>query len=357
MTKPEQQPSDDIPERKSGRPEVTVFDRDSMMWQLLADPRPWILYGPAAFALQGLHPVVCAAIFDHSTVFTDPGLRAWRSLDAVIRWVYGGERALDEAHVMRSIHKDVVGIDFDGQRYHALQPEPFAWVWATAWLPAIHSLRLFRQEPVTRELEEQLYEELKNLGRILGVQERCIPSSLDEFETYWDDMVSQVTAGHPGVPDGIGLFTRPPAPRFVPRLLWWPVSVVAGRSMLFLLAAGGPPEVRPLLDQTAGYTWTPKRQHAAERLTTILRLANILPTRVRRLHEPALVRIARRQRFLTTEPRPSIQELLGESAAPESAGVPRCPGERSGVAVLKDPRKRRRVNSLRKTMPSTTPAE
>ncbi|MCT7366290.1 hypothetical protein A7G45_25865 [Mycolicibacterium llatzerense] len=323
-----------------------------MLWQMFADPRPWILNGTAAFILQGMHPVIAAAVFDHSTVFSDPGRRAWRSLDAVMRWIYGGDRALDEARVMRAIHKDIVGVDFDGQRYHALQPEPFAWVWATAWLPAIASLELFQPEPVTQELKERLYEELKNLGRILGVQERCIPSTVDEFEAYWDDMIARLAAGHDGIAEGLGLFSRPPAPRFVPRLLWWPISVVAGRATIFLLAAGGPAEIRPLLEQHLGYSWTPKRQRAAERLITILRLGNKVPAPVRRLHEPALVRLARRRRFLTTEPSPSIQELLG-SAALDPSDAPKCPADRPGITVLHDPALRRRVNSLRRA-PSRT---
>lgn len=224
-----------------GRPAIVPFDRHSLLWQVMADTRSG-LWGPAAAALQGAHPIVAAGVLEHSTVFADPVGRAWRSGDAVLRWVFGGERALDEARVLREIHKEVQGVGYDGERYHALQAEPFAWVWATGWLPAINGLRRFWDEPVTRALEEQLYEEFKNLGRILGVRERCIPATLDDFEAYWDAMLVELAAGHAGMPDGVSLFARPPRPhRFVPRVLWRPISVASGRPMCFLLG----PEAHP----------------------------------------------------------------------------------------------------------------
>lgn len=349
MTKPQQRLGAEAATThgRPPQPPIVPFDRDSLAWQVMADPRPWILFAPAAFALQGLHPTVAAAIFDHSTVFADPGVRALRSIDAVLRWVFGGQRALEEAQVLREIHKDIIGVDFDGERYHALQPEPFAWVWATTWLPLISGLRMFWHEPVTRALEEQAYDDMKNLGRIVGVHERHIPATIEDFEAYWDTMIAKVAQGHQGLADGITLFTRPPAPRFVPRLPWWPVSVVTGRSMLFLLAAGGPPEIRPLLEQSARYAWTPRRQRAAERLIAVLRLANPLPSRLRRLHEPVLVRLARRRQLLTTGPRPSITELTGQPAATVCPGGIPALEQRPGFAVLNNRTLRRRANSLR----------
>ena len=305
-------------------PPIVPFDRDSLSWRGFADVRSMLLFAPASFALQGLHPVIAAGVWDHSTAFTDPLTRAWRSFDAVLRWIYGGERVLDEARVLRAIHKDIEGIGFDGTPYHALQPEPFAWVWATGWLWAVNGMRTFWDEPVTRALEEQLYEEFKNAGRILGVRERCIPPTLDAFEAYFDKMLEELASGHEEITGAFALLTDLPAPRHVPAILWSPINGLASRALLFQLAIGIPPELRDLLATHAHYEWTPRRQRASKRLIKLLRLGNHLPSPVRRLHEHAMVRIARRQRFLTTTPRPtstSPQPRSAQSAPPQ----PRCP--------------------------------
>lgn len=307
---------------KSGaeRSPAVPFDSSSLLWQLMADPRPLLLYGPAVAALQGAHPVVAAGVFEHSTVFENPVGRVWRSGDAVLRWVYGGERALEEARVLREIHRDVQGFDFDGHRYHALQAEPFAWVWATGWLPVINGLRLFWHEPVTPALEDQLYDEFKNLGRIIGVRERLIPPTIEAFDAYWDAMLEQLATGHEKMLEGVELFTRPPRPhRLVPQLLWWPFSITAGRATCFLLATGSPPQMRDLLAQHAGYEWSEGRQRAARVMIKGLQLANLVPRGVRRLPEHLLVRVARRSRYLTTGP-PALKSQggcpAGRTAAP-----------------------------------------
>lgn len=312
------------PPIEAPRPPIVPFDRDSLSWQLFGDPRSWLLFAPAAFALQGLHPVIAAGVMDHSTAFTDPLARAGRSFDAVLRWIYGGDRVLDEARVLREIHKDIQGVGFDGTPYHALQAEPFAWVWTTGWLWAINGLHTFWDEPVTRDLEEQLYEEFKNAGRILGVRERCIPPTLDAYEAHFGQMLTELGGGHEEMAAAVDLLIHLPAPRHVPGVLWWPINRVASQAVLFLLATGSPPELRSVLATHGDYHWTPRRQRTSAALVSLLRLGNLVPPRIRRLPEHALVRVARRQRFLTTSPRPLSpwpQPRSPQSAPPQ----PRCP--------------------------------
>lgn len=312
------------PPAEASRPPIVPLDRDSLSWQLMGDVRSILLFMPAAFALQGLHPVIAAGVWDHSTVFTDPGARAWRSFDAVLRWIYGGDQAFDEARVLREIHKDIQGVDFDGNPYHALAAEPFAWVWATGWLAGVNGLRTFWDAPVTRALEEQAYEEFKNVGRILGVRERCIPPTLDEFEAYFDRMLDELARGHQEIAGAVDLLTHLPKPQHVPAALWSPINHVASQALLFLLATGSPPQLRTLLATHADYHWTPRRQRASAALVKIMRLGNMVPSPVRRLPEHALVRIARRQRFLTTSPRPTspIPHARSARSAPPQQ---RCP--------------------------------
>lgn len=59
----------------------------------------------AAFVMQVMHPVIGDVVGKYSVFRTDPGGRAIRSIDSVLRWVYGGEEALAEGKRLRKMHQ------------------------------------------------------------------------------------------------------------------------------------------------------------------------------------------------------------------------------------------------------------
>lgn len=261
----------------SARPDqvpVVPFGPGSLMWELAGDVRGGV-FGPYVAFLQGAHPVVAAGVFEHSSVWTNPYKRGVNSLLATLRWVYGGQKAYDEAQLLRDLHKDIKGQGFDGKRYHALNPEPYAWVWATGWVAYVGALRSFSSKQATRATEEQLYEEFKNLGRILGVRERLIPATLAEFEGYFDNMIEELAAAEEIIGDelidkGLALFASPPPPPYVPNMLWRPIGRMYGRAFFFMAAAYGDERLRAHLQERIGLEWTPKRQRRARLLLTAL---------------------------------------------------------------------------------------
>ncbi|MFB7718242.1 oxygenase MpaB family protein [Nocardia sp. NPDC056100] len=280
--------------RSEARP-IRPFGPGTHLWEWGGDMRVWLIYGAAAFVLQGTHPIVAKGVFDHSTVFTDPYGRGIRSFEATQRWIYGGEQAYDEARKLRDIHRTIQGSDYEGKRYHALNAEPYAWVWATGWFTFLPAVRSFSREPVTRETERQLYTEMQDLGRILGVAERMIPDTLEDFEAYLAGMLEQLRAGHPDMAAGLEVFSVIPAPPYVPRALWSPVGRVAGGFALFVIAAYGPPLLRDLLGEYAGYTWTRRRQWKADALVRSVQIVGpFIPERLR--YVPSTYRARRRAR-------------------------------------------------------------
>lgn len=324
-------PAQNGPASPGGAPprrELRPFTRDSLIWELMADPRAGILYGPATAALQGMHPIVAAGVFEHSSVFTKPIARAWRSYDAVLRWIYGGERALDEGRVLRDIHRDVAGVDFDGELYHALQPEPFAWVWATGWLPLTGALRSFWPADEVRDLKVRVYEEFKDLGRILGVRERLIPDTLEDFEAYWESMLDELAGGHERSDDGFDFLRHPPRPaRVIPQAVWAPVGDVLGRLNIFFVAAGAPLKIREGMYERFGYEWTPERQRALDRFEAVSRtVGSALPEWARRAPEHMMVLLARRKHFLTTSPsRTGPNTSTFQRGCPAASEAASCP--------------------------------
>ena len=115
----------------------------SVTWRIAGDGR---LMAGAGFALllQVSHPVVGAGVAEHSDFRNDPWGRLWRTLDYVNLSVFGGpEAAAEIGRRTREMHKRIKGVRPDGERYHALDPEAFAWVHATLAHSILRSHQLF----------------------------------------------------------------------------------------------------------------------------------------------------------------------------------------------------------------------
>jgi uncharacterized protein (DUF2236 family) len=104
-----------------------------MMWDEVGD----VLYEAltvSAFMLQVMHPTIAAAVDRHSVYRSDPFGRLVRSIDSVALWVYGGAAANEEGLRLRELHRPIHGVDDQGNRYSALDPEAYAWVHAAAYV-------------------------------------------------------------------------------------------------------------------------------------------------------------------------------------------------------------------------------
>lgn len=272
---------------RHNRHEVEAFGPGDILWETAGDLRTYFA-SVSAFTMQGLHPVIAAGVAQHSTVFTDPYGRGIRSFQAVMRWVYGGQDVAEaERQWLIDMHKSVKGVGYDGQHYSALTPEPFAWVWATAYPSMVAGLQMFYRGEVTPAVERRLYEEAKQLARILGVHERCIPPTVEEFWAYYDDAVANTLAPTPFVEESRRIARRGlvPPPPGTPRVLHpaWRVfaratAPAALRTVDFVSGAFMPPRGREI----QGITWTAREEAALRVLAFMLRNAvPLLPERVR----------------------------------------------------------------------------
>jgi uncharacterized protein (DUF2236 family) len=165
--------------------------------------------GPRALLLQIAHPLVAAGVAEHSDFRSDPWARLSGTLRSYLRIVYGtAEAARGEIRRLNELHRGIRGTVFDpdvrqrhGRRYSALDPELSLWVHATlvdstmaaydAWL-----------EPLSRDERARYYEETLPVGRAFGIPGSRLPSDLDAFETYVEDMLA------PGGPIEIGELAR-----------------------------------------------------------------------------------------------------------------------------------------------------
>lgn len=107
-----------------------VLGPQSLSWRYASDPRA-VLAGAFVQLMHLTHPTVGGGVRDHSDYKADPFGRLNRTLDYVNLITYSGADAVEVARRVREMHRTIKGVNPDGTRYHAFEPEAFAWVQAT----------------------------------------------------------------------------------------------------------------------------------------------------------------------------------------------------------------------------------
>ncbi len=75
--------------------------------------------------MQNMHPQLGAGVEEHSRLFTERFQRLFRSLYPIGGTVYEGPLARQTALQVRGYHNTIKGVDKQGRRYHALDPDTY----------------------------------------------------------------------------------------------------------------------------------------------------------------------------------------------------------------------------------------
>ncbi|GAA2458448.1 oxygenase MpaB family protein [Streptomyces glaucus] len=264
----------------------------TILWDIAGDVR-LLLSLPAALVLQVAHPAVGAGVDDHSVFRTDPWGRAERSLESFQLWVYGGDRAIEEGRRLRRLHRAIRGTDAHGRPYHALTPAYYAWVHATAFPVFLRAAR-YLSRPLSPEEERRLYAELLQLGAVLGIDERDMPPTPEDFWPYFDAMVRdqlERTAVAGELLDPRRPVPPPPGAGPLLRRLWPVLRPPLARLHVFVTVGLLPPVARERL----GLRWTPRDERRLRRFGALVRtLVPLLPERLRFLPVARAARSAHR---------------------------------------------------------------
>ncbi|MFE7587498.1 oxygenase MpaB family protein [Streptomyces gardneri] len=256
-----------------------------VLWSVAGDIRALLML-PAALAMQVAHPAIGAGVDEHSVFRTDPWGRGERSLRSVQLWVYGGEAAAEEGRRLRRLHRDIQGTDAHGRAYHALTPAYYSWVHATGFPVYRYGLGLLAR-PLTDAQERQLYAEWLQVGRVLGIHDRDMPQTIDEFWPYYwkvlaDELEATVVVRELLDPDlPVPAPDRGPLPlRPVLRLVWPVLRRPVLRLRAFLTVGLMPPDAR----EAIGLEWTDAQERALRRFARVVRaVVPVLPERLRYL--------------------------------------------------------------------------
>jgi uncharacterized protein (DUF2236 family) len=230
----------------------TLLNPNGVAWRVNREAAI-LMGGRRALLMQIAHPLVAAAVAEHSSFRQQPFARLRRTIETMFAIAFGTvEQANDAYRHIDSIHARVRGRlagAADGfatdAPYNARDPELLFWVHATLIDTATMVYRRFVGSLSVRE-EEELYEESKAVAHLFKIPDAIIPDTLDDFHEYMESMIEggpvrvsetgrelarSILYPLPMIPsfafDAINLFTigvLPPALRAQFELAWNPAQ-------------------------------------------------------------------------------------------------------------------------------------
>lgn len=187
---------------------------DSIFWRLTGDWRTMLLAG-RSLVMQTAYPAVGAGVGQHSVYKEDPYGRLDRTMRSVMVQVFGGADAAAEGRRLREMHRTIKGVDDQGRRYSALDPDAYLWVHATTFEAFLVFLERFDRRPTEQETL-QLFDEWRRLGLLLGIKDNHLPRTVEEFWATWACLVARLEDN--AVVQDL-LYNAPPPPPWMPQVV------------------------------------------------------------------------------------------------------------------------------------------
>jgi len=242
----------------------------TVTWQRAGDARLLLAAG-YALLLQVSHPTVGAGVSEHSQFRADPWGRLLRTLDYTYTMVYGGAQAAGEmGQRIRAFHGGIRGTMTDGRRYHALEPQAYAWVHATLAEAIVLAHERFGQ-PLRGAERERFWAEWRAMGRLLGIRERDLPAGWDAFRAYFAQVTAQELRHTPAVDEVLAALARPTAPALA--TLWAAPWGLARLPLGHVLALASVGLLSPTLRLRFGLRFSRAQEIELRALGTVLRSA------------------------------------------------------------------------------------
>ncbi|WP_144206150.1 oxygenase MpaB family protein [Mycobacterium tilburgii] len=257
----------------------TPLGPESLTWRYFGDWRG-MLQGPWAGSMQNMHPQLGAAVIDHSTFFRERWPRLLRSLYPIGGVVFDGDRAPITGAEVRDYHVNIKGVDAQGRRYHALNPDVFYWAHATFFVGTIIVAERFCGG-LSEAQKRQLFDEHVQWYRMYGMSMRPVPASWEEFQAYWDHMCNNVLEDNWAARAVLDL-TELPKPTFaqwLPDMLWAAQRKLLAPFFVWFTVGLYDPPVRRLM----GYRWSRRDEWLHRLLGDLIRIVfACVPTRFRK---------------------------------------------------------------------------
>lgn len=252
---------------------------DSLTWKYFGDLRTGMM-GVWIGAIQNMYPELGAGVEEHSILLREPLQRVARSVYPIMGVVYDGDRAAQTGQQIKGYHRTIKGVDAEGRRYHALNPDTFYWAHATFFMLVIKVAEYFCGG-LTEAEKHQLFEEHVRWYRMYGMSMRPVPATWEEFQDYWDHMCRNVLENNFAARAVLDLteLPKPPFAQRVPDWLWAAPRKLLARFFVWLTVGLYDPPVRELM----GYRWLRRDEWLHRRFGDIVRLVfALVPFRFRK---------------------------------------------------------------------------
>ncbi len=194
--------------------------------------------------------------------------------------VFDTDRAPRTGAEVRDYHTNIKGVDAQGRRFHALNPDVFYWAHSTFFVGTIIVAdRLCGG--ITEAQKRQLFDEHVEWYRMYGMSMRPVPKTWEEFGEYWDRMCREVLEDNKATRDVLRLenYPKPPFAQWFPDWLWERQQRhLVAPFMVWLTVGLYDPAVRELM----GYSWSARDEWLHRRFGRLVgAVFSLLPKRSR----------------------------------------------------------------------------
>lgn len=169
--------------------EALPLGPDSELGKLALDWR-MPLHGFALGILQLMYPGLGAGVTQHSGFFDDPLERILRSVPRIVASVVADDSE-QRAMNIRDYHRDIKGVDDQGRKYHAMDPDTYWWAHATFTWGFLRTSDRFHRHPIAGPRREQFYAESVEWYRRYGISTRPVPPSLEKFDERFEQICAE----------------------------------------------------------------------------------------------------------------------------------------------------------------------
>ncbi|MCU0511926.1 MAG: DUF2236 domain-containing protein [Anaerolineae bacterium] len=172
------------------------FAPDSAIWRINRE-QVLLLTGARVLLMQIAHPLVAAAVYEHSYVFRQPVRRLLRTLRLTLTLIFGTRpevsaalAAIDRAHRPATGRlRQAAGRHAAGAAYNPRQPRPAFWVQATLVEGAITGYERL-VGPLSHADKEAFYQQSKTIGAWMGIPPARMPAGVDDLYATMHAMIA-----------------------------------------------------------------------------------------------------------------------------------------------------------------------
>jgi len=221
---------------------------DSSAWKVHAHFLAMMVGGIASLIVQALHPRALAGVWDHSSFRDDLGARLGRTAFFIAATTYGGRSMAEHAmERVQRIHRQVHGVDAQGQAYRADDPHLLAWVHLAECTSFMRAYDCHGHPALDTHAQDRYFADMALLGSHMGTgpmpthraacerallnylpelrcdeRTRYVIHLLDHYPTepqYRPLMKWVVRAAHHSLPPWVHRLLQQPEPSWSER--WW----------------------------------------------------------------------------------------------------------------------------------------